>query len=126
MRLGCQNQRERLKRRGDVEFRIDERTATAFDLAEVINVTFRRDGPENVSRVWTTQLRSPRQIVDVQFDARATASGALHLCFAFEARQQSGAAKLDGHLLFERIGNGDGLSFNIPLRTLLKRRVNKR
>jgi len=67
VRLGSQDQCKTLERRGDVEFRVYERTAAAFDLAEIVDVTFGRDGPQDIGRVWTTEFRGAWQIVDVRY-----------------------------------------------------------
>src|SRR6185503_576714 len=96
-------------------FGIDEGAAAAFDLTEVVDVTFGRDGPENVGRVWATEFRCAWQIVNAELDASAATAGALHLGFAFQTRQHSRTAKLHRHRLVQRVRNRDGLSFNIPL-----------
>jgi hypothetical protein len=77
--LGSDDQSESLQRGGHVNLRIDQAAAAALDLAQIVYVTVGRDGPKNISRVDTTQFIGARQVVDIQFNASATATLPSHL-----------------------------------------------
>src|SRR5262249_20425191 len=92
-----------------------EGTATALDLPKTVDVSIRRDGPENVRRIDSTQLRGSRQIFDTEFHSSTAPALSFYLCLTLEPGQHSRPTKLDRNRFVQRISYRNGLTFNVLL-----------
>ena len=102
--FGSHDQREGLQRSRNIDLGIDHAAAAAFYLAEIIDVTVRRNRPKHVSRVNTAQLVGARQVVDTELDASSAPSLPAHVGRPFQSRQTRGAMKRNFNHLIQRIG----------------------
>ena len=105
VRLGGDQQREGLQRGGHIYFRIDQTTAAALYLAEVIDVPIGRNGPQHERRVDAAQFVRPRHVVDVQFNASAAPGLPSDPCRALQARESGGAVKWNLDSLVQWVGD---------------------
>src|ERR1700760_3363098 len=116
MRLGRDDERECFERRRHVNLRVDEHSAAALYLTEIVGAAFGRDCPQNEGRVNAPEFIRARQVLDLQHDARVAAARAPDLRLALEPRQSRRAPELECDVLVERVSYSDGLALYVALR----------